>query len=179
MSRALIVDDKESGRRSLRAEMVDAGFDVTVAGSAHEALETFAALDPSVIVTDFQMPDIDGLEFLRRIRTFSEVPIVVITAYDSPELRSRSLKTGATVVLDFNRDLASIGPLAQDLVRESSANSRQPSRQSIRKREQILKQAQVERVYLDCDGNVSETSRRLNSSRGSVRYQLKKLGIDV
>ena len=179
MSRALVVDDKESGRRSLRAELIDAGFDVTVAGSAHEALEAFATLDPSIIITDFQMPDIDGLEFLRRVRNFSEVPIVVITAYDSPDLRSRSLETGATLVLNFNLDLASLGPLAQDLVRKASASSRQLSRKSIRRREQILRQAQVERVYLDCNGNVSEASRRLNSSRGSVRYQLKKLGIDV
>ncbi len=179
MSRALVVDDKESGRRSLRAELVDAGFDVTVASNAHEALETFASLDPSIIVTDFQMPDIDGLEFLHRVRAFSEVPIIVITAYDSPELRRRSLETGATDVLDFNQDLASLGPLARDLVRKSSASNRQPTRKAIRKREQVLRQAHVERVYLDCDGNVSEASRRLNSSRGSVRYQLKKLGIDV
>ena len=179
MSRALVVDDKESGRRSLRAELEDAGFDVTVAASAHDALKALEDLDPSLIVTDFQMPDIDGIEFLRRVRAFSDVPIVVITAYDSPELRRRSFETGATRVLDFLRDLASLGPLAQELVRMTSSTSRRPSREATRMREQVLNQAKVERVYLDCDGNVSEASRRLRKSRGSVRYQLRKLGIDV
>jgi two-component system response regulator VicR/two-component system response regulator RegX3 len=172
MSHALVVDDKESGRRSLRAELEDGGFDVTVAASAHDALKALEDLDPSLIVTDF-------IEFLRRVRAFSDVPIVVITAYDSPELRRRSLETGATHVLNFLRDLASLGPLAQELVRTASSNSRRPSREATRTREQVLKQAKVERVYLDCDGNVSETSRRLSKSRGSVRYQLRKLGIEV
>jgi CheY-like chemotaxis protein len=179
MSHALVVDDKESGRRSLRVELEDAGFDVTVATSAHDALQVLESLDPSLIVTDFQMPDIDGIEFLRRVRAFSEVPIVVITAYDSPELRRRCFETGATRVLDFLRDLASLGQLARELVRMTSAKSRQSSREATRMRERILKQAKVERVYLDCDGNVSEASRRLKKSRGSVRYQLRKLGIDV
>jgi CheY-like chemotaxis protein len=179
MSRALVVDDKESGRRSLRTELNDAGFDVTVASSAHEALEALAKLDPSIIITDFQMPDIDGVEFLRRVREFSDVPIVVITAYDSPELRLRAFESGATSMLDFIRDLASLGPLALELVRASSASRRPPSRQSTRAREQILTQASIEKVYLESDGNVSEASRRLHKSRGSVRYQLRKLGIDV
>ncbi len=179
MSRALVVDDKESGRRSLRAELEDAGFEVSTARDAHEALGALTSFDPSIIVTDFQMPDIDGVEFLRRVREFADLPIVVITAYDSTALRQRSLETGATRVLDFNRDLASLGPIASDLVREAAMESRRPSRESIRRREQVLKQSQIERVYLECDGNVSEASRRLNISRGSVRYQLKKLGIQV
>ena len=179
MSRALVVDDKESGRRSLKTELQDAGFDVVTSVSAHEALETLSTIDPSVIVTDFQMPHVDGLEFLRRVRTFSEVPIIVITAYDSPELRNRALEMGATRVLDFNRELQSVASLAQDLVTSSAPHSRLPTRQSTRVREKMLRQSEVERVYLDCDGNVSETARRLHNSRGSVRYQLRKLGIDV
>ena len=49
VSRALVIDDKESGRRALRAELEDAGFDVTVAGTAHGALEKLASLDPSIV----------------------------------------------------------------------------------------------------------------------------------
>ena len=179
LSRALVIDDKESGRRALRAELEDAGFDVTVAGTAHGALEKLASLDPSIVVTDFQMPGVDGVELVRRLREFCATPIVVITAYDSPELRRRALETGATRVLDFNKDLDRVATLAQQLVRESSATRLPLSRDSIQKRERILRQSSVEKVYLECDGNVSETSRRLNRSRGSVRYQLKQLGIDV
>lgn len=179
MSHALVVDDKRSGRRALTRELEDAGFDVTPADSAHEALEKLSSLDPSVIVTDFQMPNVDGLEFLRRVRTFSNTPIIVVTAYDSPELRIRAFETGATRILDFNAELARLGDVAQDVVTSSAPGSRPASRQSMRKREKTLRQSHVERVYLDCQGNVSETARRLNNSRGSVRYQLRKLGIDV
>lgn len=179
MSRALVVDDKESGRRTLKAELEEAGFDVTVAGSAHEALEEFAHLDPSIIVTDFQMPDIDGLELLRRIRCFSEAPIIVITAYSSPELQTRALESGANRVLDFNRELGTLASLARELVRDAAITRTPATRESLRKREKTLRQSKVERVYLDCDGNVSEAARRLKISRGSARYQLRKLGIDV
>lgn len=179
MSQALVVDDKESGRRALGAELAEVGFDVTVAGGTHEALSAFGSLDPSIIVTDFQMPDVDGLELIRRIREFSSAPIIVITAYASPELERRAIDTGATRFLDFNKDLAAVGALAHDLVRDASASRRPPSRKSLQMRDRVLTQAEVERAYLDCDGNVSETSRRIGKSRGSVRYQLKKLGIDV
>jgi two-component system response regulator RegA len=179
MSRALVVDDKESGRRSLKSELEDAGFDVIVAVSAHDALETLSGFDPSIIVTDFQMPNIDGLELLRRVRTFSGAPIIVITAYSSPELTERAIESGADRVLDFNQDLASVGPAATELVRGRSAARRSSTRQDVVAKDKALKLAKIERVYLECDGNVSETARRLSISRGSVRYQLKKLGIDV
>ena len=98
MSHALVVDDKESGRRSLRAELEDGGFDVTVAASAHDALKALEDLDPSLIVTDFQMPDIDGIEFLRRVRAFSDVPIVstnrctVVNLYIALDLSNTTLQ---------------------------------------------------------------------------------------
>lgn len=179
MSRVLVVDDRESGRRSLTRELEDFGFEVRAAASAHEALESLAVFDPGIIVTDFQMPAIDGLELLRRVRTFSDAPIIVISAYNSPGLRRRCIEMGATSVLDFNEDLALVAPLAWELVRKSAESSHPATRESVRTRKQTIRQAETERVYLECDGNVSEASRRLHKSRGSVRYQLRKLGINV
>ena len=179
MSRALVIDDKESGRRALRAELQDAGFDVAVSSNAHEGLALMASFDPSIVVTDYQMPGVDGVELVRRLRLFTQIPIVVITAYISRELRERSIGTGATEVLDFNGGLERVGRLAHVLVTRWASSGRFLSRESLRNRDRVLKQSKIEEIYLACDGNVSETARRANISRGSVRYQLNQLGVDV
>jgi len=180
MSRALVVDDKESGRRALSAELGDAGFRVEVASDAFDALEKFADVDPSVVVTDFQLPDLDGLVLLERIREFSTVPIIMISAYGSDELSSQAHSRGANRFMNFT-ELSVVGTTAEALVREWAARSSKSSRshQSIaRNLDRVLKKTRVQKHYLESGGNAAETARRLCQSRGSVRYQLKLLGID-
>ena len=188
MSRALVIDDKESGRRVLRIELQDAGFDVAVASDAYEGLALVASVDPSIVFTDYQMSGVDGIEFVRRVRQFSDIPVVLVTAYLSRELRERSIATGASVVLDLAAgfepvggvgEIGGVGALAQRLVTRWAALSRAPSRESLRRRDRVLKQSMIEELYLECGGNVSETARRANCSRGSVRYQLNQLRVDA
>ena len=94
VSRALIVDDKKLGRRAMSNELVDAGFDVMLAIDGYEALRKFRVAEPSVVVSDFQMPEMDGIELLRRVRQFSNVPFILITAYGSVQLRERAIACG-------------------------------------------------------------------------------------
>lgn len=178
MSRALIVDDTQLGQHALTAELRGAGFEVYAAGDGYEALAAFPQVEPSVLVVDFQLPGIDGIELIERVRAFSFVPAILITAYGSPSLIERALEAQAQLVLDFNDDLDSVGPQAMELVRKQAAThsvAMAANPTLLRRRRDVLKKAELEKALLDTHGNISEAARRVGMSRGSLRYQMKRL----
>ncbi len=65
----LVVDDDDSIRETFEYHLKRAGYEVTTAESAEEALGLLAEVDPGVAITDVRMPGMDGLELLRRIRS--------------------------------------------------------------------------------------------------------------
>ena len=82
--RVLIVDDDESLRQSLRALMVDAGWNTAEAGDGQEALDRLTTYDADVIVTDLVMPRMGGVEFLQTLRAAGdERPTIVLTGFGS------------------------------------------------------------------------------------------------
>ncbi|MCO5310197.1 MAG: response regulator transcription factor [Austwickia sp.] len=78
--RILVVDDEAQIRRVLRAYLEADGFGVDEAGSGTQALEVFGHVDPVLILLDVGLPDMDGMEVLRRMRATSEVYIILVTA---------------------------------------------------------------------------------------------------
>ena len=75
----LIVDDDAAFRDAARALLGAAGFDVAgEAGSGGDALRAVAAVEPSVVLLDVQLPDCDGFEVVRRLRQGRMIPIVVL-----------------------------------------------------------------------------------------------------
>jgi DNA-binding response OmpR family regulator len=94
--RVLVVDDEERIREIVRSYLEREGFDVAEACDGDSALETTRDWHPDLVVLDVMMPGIDGVEVLRRIRTTSEVPVIMLTA------RSEELDTlvGLTVGAD-------------------------------------------------------------------------------
>jgi CheY-like chemotaxis protein/anti-sigma regulatory factor (Ser/Thr protein kinase) len=89
----LVVDDDESHRALLRAELEMAGFDVEQAADGTAALEAARSLLPDVITLDVVMPDIDGFAVaheLRRDARTATIPIVMITIADGPERAARA-----------------------------------------------------------------------------------------
>lgn len=180
MSRALIIDDTELGQHALSEELRGVGFDVYSMSEAYAAMAAFPEVEPSVVVVDFQLPGLDGIEFIERIRSFSEVPAILITAYGSPGLTERALAAGAHKVLDFNTDLELVGKEAKELVRAQAEHdalhlSASPAR--LRKRKDVLRRAELEKALLESHGNVSEAARIAGMSRGALRYQMKRLGL--
>lgn len=78
--RVLVVDDEPAIRRILRAYLEADGFAVDEAGSGAESISVAIARPPTVILLDVGLPDIDGLEVLRRVRADSEVYVILVTA---------------------------------------------------------------------------------------------------
>jgi two-component system KDP operon response regulator KdpE len=91
----LVVDDEPAIQRILNAGLKARGYRVIVAATGQEALDRTVMAGPDVIVLDLGLPDIDGVEVCRRIREWSEVPIVVLSAEGSDHRKVMALDEGA------------------------------------------------------------------------------------
>ncbi len=100
--RVLLVDDSMATREMIRRLLEDAGFAVTAVGSAEEALDRLAAVAIDCVITDIEMPGMDGLELtrsLRRTPQYDELPVIVISTLDRPGDRRAGLEAGADAYL--------------------------------------------------------------------------------
>ena len=101
-TRVLVVDDAWSVRRSMQQLLEDAGYDVATAADGFEALERLRAKVPAVVLTDLEMPNLNGLELTRRMQDIPQwagIPVVMITSRTSAKHRDEGLKAGVDVYL--------------------------------------------------------------------------------
>src|SRR5581483_7537917 len=95
MTKVLVVDDDPSLLKALRIGLTARGDDIVVAHNGTEAVNQVALARPDLVILDLGLPDLDGLEVCRRIREFSEVPIVVLSAYGDERRKVEALDDGA------------------------------------------------------------------------------------
>lgn len=95
MSTILIVDDEPRYLRLLEANLRTEGYDVLTATDGTQAVETFSATPVDLILMDVMMPKMDGFAACQRIREFSNVPIIILTAKNEEQDRVRGLDLGA------------------------------------------------------------------------------------
>ncbi len=93
--RVLVCDDEPQILRALRVILRDAGFEAVVASSGEEALDLASVRPPEAAIIDLMLPDIDGIEVTRRIRAWSEMPIIVLSAVGEEEAKVEALSAGA------------------------------------------------------------------------------------
>ncbi len=93
--RILIVDDDPRNLRLLEAILVPHGFEPIAAASGQEALTAAAARPPDAVLLDVMMPGMDGFEVARRVREFTDVPIIMVTARDREQDKVKALDLGA------------------------------------------------------------------------------------
>jgi two-component system KDP operon response regulator KdpE len=95
MAQVLVVDDDPALLRALRVALAAAGHQVATAANAEQGLALAARSSPEVIVLDLGLPDIDGLEVCRRIRSWSSVPVIVLSATNAEDRKVAALDGGA------------------------------------------------------------------------------------
>jgi len=95
VSRILCVDDEPNLRRTLAANLNARGYDVDVAETGERALEIARATTPDVVLLDLGLPGMSGLEVIRTLRRWSNVPIVVLSARDDEPDKIAALDAGA------------------------------------------------------------------------------------
>lgn len=99
MLTVLAIDDSRTIREMLRETLTNAGFDVHLAVDGQDGLDKLAEVQPNVIITDINMPRLDGfgvIEAVRRGTECSALPILVLTTESAPDLKERARKSGAT-----------------------------------------------------------------------------------
>ena len=104
MSRVLVIDDERQIRRLLRVSLEAQGFEVHEAGTAEDGLRSIQGVKPDVVLLDLGLPDMDGSELLGRLRTWSTVPVLILSVRNSEEDIVRLLNAGADdyIIKPFN-----------------------------------------------------------------------------
>lgn len=107
MANILFVDDSHSMRTLVSSCLIDAGHDVKVAEDGVAGLEVAANDQYDLIISDINMPKMNGIELIKELRKLSEykfTPILILTTESSPEKKSEGKQAGATgwIVKPFN-----------------------------------------------------------------------------
>jgi two-component system KDP operon response regulator KdpE len=94
-ARVLVVDDEHQILRALRVILGEAGCDVVAAASVKEALDRAAVRPPQAAIIDLLLPDGDGVELTKQLRSWSPMPILLLSAVGEEEQKVRALQAGA------------------------------------------------------------------------------------
>jgi two-component system KDP operon response regulator KdpE len=94
-ARILVCDDEPQILRALRVILRDAGFEAVTATTGEEALDLAAVKPPEAAILDLMLPDIDGVEVTRRLREWTRIPILVLSAVGEEDRKVEALAAGA------------------------------------------------------------------------------------
>jgi two-component system, OmpR family, KDP operon response regulator KdpE len=94
-TRVLVVDDEPQIRRFLKTTLEVNSYDVALAETGRMALEQVTAWRPDVLLLDLGLPEIDGIEVCRRVREWSDVPIIILSVRDREDDKVTALNLGA------------------------------------------------------------------------------------
>src|SRR5215469_15515100 len=93
--RVLVVDDEQQILRALRVILREAGFEALPASTGEEALDVAAIQPPDAAIVDLLLPDMDGVELCRRLREWTQMPLIVLSAVGDEDAKVRALAAGA------------------------------------------------------------------------------------
>ncbi|MGE5276684.1 MAG: response regulator transcription factor [Acidobacteriota bacterium] len=126
MSRVLVVDDEAGIRKVARDALERAGHEVETALDGEEALARFEQGAFDLIITDWNMPGVDGFELVRRVRRKSALPILVLTVRQEERDKVRLLDAGADDYVTKPFGVAELVARTNALLRRQSQGERKP-----------------------------------------------------
>lgn len=94
-TKVLIIDDDDAMTDMLKLILEPNEFEVFISNSGPEGIKATHSFNPEVVILDLIMPDMDGWEVCKAIRSFSQVPILVISAINKPGMVAKALDEGA------------------------------------------------------------------------------------
>jgi len=92
---AIVIDDEAQIRKLLRIVLVENGYDIFDADGGKSGLAEIATRRPDVVLLDLGLPDMDGIEVLKRLREWSHVPVLILSVRESAEQKVAALDAGA------------------------------------------------------------------------------------
>ena len=126
-TKILAVDDSSDTRELLSVVLEDCGATVTTASSVREALDVFSVWKPDLIVCDIGMPELDGYEFIKAVRTLpreqgGDTPAIALTGYARVEDRSRALQAGYHMFVPKPVEAAELCSIVATLISSNAAS---------------------------------------------------------
>jgi two-component system KDP operon response regulator KdpE len=94
-ARILVIDDEKQIRRMLKAALSGYGSDIDEASSGHEGLNQTAIFHPDLIILDLGLPDLDGIEVIKRLREWTQIPIIILSVREHEDDKIKALDVGA------------------------------------------------------------------------------------
>lgn len=122
----LVIDDEPQIVRALRTTLQASHYDVLSANSGEEGLALAAAEQPALIVLDLGLPDMDGAEVIRRLRTWSEVPVIVLSVREAQDEKVGALDAGADDYITKPFDVDELLARLRAMLRRSNGGSEAP-----------------------------------------------------
>lgn len=126
MTTVLVIDDEPQIVRALTTTLQASRYDVLSANSGEEGLALAAAEQPALIVLDLGLPDMDGAEVIRRLRTWSEVPVIVLSVRDAQDEKVGALDAGADDYVTKPFDVEELLARLRATLRRSNGGSEAP-----------------------------------------------------
>lgn len=167
---ALLIEDEVEMRRFLRAAMQSHEYTLVEATTAREGLAQAAGRNPDVILLDLGLPDGDGIDLTRRIREWSKVPIIVLSARGREEDKVAALDAGAD---DYLTKPFGVGELLARL-RVALRHSTHPASEPVFERDGLRLDFEHRRVFVD-DTEVHLTPTEYKLLGALVRHAGKVL----
>jgi DNA-binding NtrC family response regulator len=191
--RVLVVDDEKNMGMVIGAMLERAGYETVVHEDPKAAVESIRARGFDVIITDLNMPSIDGLEMLRTAgRLQPDVPVILITAFGTVDSAVTALRERAFDFIqkpfDQTEFLAAVekARLARSQRNAVAAPAAAPEEEEldparyteiVRERTQSAERDLISKALSDNDGNVTRTADKLGLSRKGLQLKMKELGI--
>src|SRR5512133_1365829 len=91
----LVIDDEQQILRALRTILGQQNYQVTVSATGEEGLALATAIQPDILILDLGLPDLSGVAVCQRLREWSDVPVIVLSAHDSEAEKVAALDAGA------------------------------------------------------------------------------------
>jgi two-component system KDP operon response regulator KdpE len=126
VTKVLVVDDDPALLKALRIGLRARGDEVTAAHTGEEAVTHVALEGPDLVILDLGLPDLDGIEVCRRIREFSQVPIVVLSAYGDERRKVEALDSGADDFVTKPFGMAELEARLRVALRHGAARTHDP-----------------------------------------------------
>lgn len=123
----LIVEDDPSMQQLLQSQLGARGYAVTVVGDGAEAVHIVGINDFSLVLLDITLPGMDGLDVCRQIRSWSSVPIILVTAADMPHMKIAGLELGADDYLTKPFHIGELVARIRAVSRRIAGQTTQPS----------------------------------------------------
>jgi two-component system nitrogen regulation response regulator NtrX len=144
----LIIDDEEGVRNSLAGVMKDEGYEVVTAASGRQGIDLLQETQPAVSLLDIAMPEMDGIETLRRLKEIRpEMPVIMITGHGTIETAVKTTKMGAYDFIVKPPELEHLTLVVKHGIEESRLRKENESlRRSIERRNELVGESRTVKV---------------------------------